>query len=292
MTISGFGHALVLGWGLVAFAVQPLNAPPTEAMPVDLVPLSELTQLKAGTIKTTKLEEKKPVAEKVAEPKPVPAPEAKPVDKPELKPTAAVPPPPPPPADKSLERLIDKMVTPEPTPAPNPVRVPEPPKRPPIPKQQVQKLDTPTETRAPQRTFDPGRVAALLDRRTPQRPHAAAEETSRQTTLGAPTGLDQRLSQSEIDALRAQIQACWNPPVGAEEAEKLIVRLRIQFKPDGTLTREPELLNRGTSPYFTVAAESAMRAVRRCQPYTLPAAKYEVWKDVEVTFDPRDMFRG
>jgi colicin import membrane protein len=97
---------------------------------------------------------------------------------------------------------------------------------------------------------------------------------------------------SEIDALRAQIQACWNPPVGAEEAEKLIVRLRIQFKPDGTLSREPELLNRGTSSYFTVAAESAMRAVRRCQPYTMPAAKYDVWKDVEVTFDPRDMFRG
>jgi hypothetical protein len=24
----------------------------------------------------------------------------------------------------------------------------------------------------------------------------------------------------------------------------------------------------------------------------MPVAKYEAWKDVEVTFDPRDMFRG
>jgi len=24
----------------------------------------------------------------------------------------------------------------------------------------------------------------------------------------------------------------------------------------------------------------------------MPIAKYDVWKDVEVTFDPRDMFRG
>jgi colicin import membrane protein len=41
-----------------------------------------------------------------------------------------------------------------------------------------------------------------------------------------------------------------------------------------------------------VAAESARRAILRCQPYRLPIAKYDVWKDVEVNFDPRDMFRG
>jgi colicin import membrane protein len=107
-----------------------------------------------------------------------------------------------------------------------------------------------------------------------------------------PTGFAQRLTQSEIDALRAQIQACWNPPTGAEEADKLIVRLRIQFNQDGTLAREPELMNRGESTFFRIAAEAAMRAVRRCQPYTLPAHKYDVWKDVEVNFDPRDMSGG
>jgi hypothetical protein len=42
-----------------------------------------------------------------------------------------------------------------------------------------------------------------------------------------------------------------------------------------------------------VAAESAMSAVKKCAPYSfMPVAKYEAWKDVEVTFDPRDMFRG
>jgi colicin import membrane protein len=36
-----------------------------------------------------------------------------------------------------------------------------------------------------------------------------------------------------------------------------------------------------------------LRAVRRCAPYSfMPITKYDVWKDVEVTFDPRDMFRG
>lgn len=51
-------------------------------------------------------------------------------------------------------------------------------------------------------------------------------------------------------------------------------------------------MNRGSHPIFRIAAESAMRAIRRCQPYHLPLSKYEVWRDVEVTFDPRDMFRG
>ena len=291
--ISGTAHALVLGWGLIAFAVAPLDAPRTEAMPVDLVPLSELTQLKAGTLKKLESEAKKPVVEKVAEAKPVPVPEAKPTEKPEIKPTAAAPPPPPPEVD-SIPELIDKMVKPEPAPAPVPeqARVPEPPKRPPIPKQKPKPPEATAEARTPERAFDPNRVAALLDRRTPQRERATGEELSRTANLGVPTGLTQRLTQSEIDALRAQIQACWNPPVGAEEAEKLIVRLRIQFRPDGNLSHEPVLMNRGDSPYFRVAAEAAMRAVRRCQPYTLPAHKYDVWKDVEVTFDPRDMFRG
>jgi colicin import membrane protein len=281
----------VLGWGLVLFAVTPVEAPKTEAMPVDLVPISELTELKAGTLKKTAVEEpKKQVAEKVAEPKPTPLIEAKPADKPEVKPTAAAPPPPPPPPTDALEKLIDKMVTPELAPAQ--VRVPEPPKRPPIPKQQPKPPEATADARTPQRTFDPNRIAALLDKRDPTRKQQAAPEVSPQATLGAPTGIGQRLTQSEIDALRAQIQACWNPPTGAEEAEKLIVRLRIQFKQDGTLSREPELMNRTTGTYFQIATESAMRAVRRCQPYTLPAHKYDVWKDVEVTFDPRDMFGG
>jgi colicin import membrane protein len=291
--ISGTAHALVLGWGLIHFAVAPLEAPRTPAMPVELVPISELTELRAGTLKKLAPDADKPVVEKIAEPKPAPVPEAKPTEKPDVKQTAAVPPPPPPPEPESIPDLIDKTARQEPAPAPKPeqARVPEPPKRPPIPKQKP-KPETTADARTPERRFDPGRIAALLDRRTPQRERAAGDELSRTATLGAPAGLAQRLTQSEIDALRAQIQACWNPPVGAEEAEKLIIRLRIQFRLDGTLSQEPALLNRGDSPYFRVAAEAAMRAVRRCQPYTLPAHKYDVWKDVEVTFDPRDMFRG
>jgi len=32
--------------------------------------------------------------------------------------------------------------------------------------------------------------------------------------------------------------------------------------------------------------------MRQCQPYNLPSAKYEAWKDVDVGFRLADMFGG
>ncbi|EJW12482.1 TolA protein [Rhodovulum sp. PH10] len=143
-----------------------------------------------------------------------------------------------------------------------------------------------------QQTFDPSRIAALLDKRDAQRQAATGDTLNQTASLGLPTGRAAMLTQSEIDALRAQIQACWNPPAGAMEGSELIVKVRLMLRQDGSLEADPVLLNRGSHPYFQVAAESALRAIRRCQPYRLPIAKYQIWKDVEVTFDPRDMYRG
>jgi len=291
MAVSSVAHAVVLGWGLLTFAPNPLEAPLTEAMPVDLVPLDEITRTRQGSLKAPKPEEIKPAAEKVEQPKQQPEVEKKAEKKPEIKPAA-----PPQPSeemkkeakkeepksdpikdlivkDDALEQAKDTKKTP---PKKEQPKVAEKPKAPPV----------------KQRNFNPDQIAALLDKREPQRQQSSAEQVSRSQSLGVSSGNSPRLTQSEIDALRAQIQACWNPPVGAENAQELVVRVRIQFRTDGSLSAEPTLINRGSSPYFQVAAESAMRAVRRCAPYTLPAAKYEVWKDVEVTFDPRDMFRG
>jgi colicin import membrane protein len=132
---------------------------------------------------------------------------------------------------------------------------------------------------------------ALLDKRDQRRQATAGEVINSTPALGTQTGRAASLSQSEIDALRAQIQACWNPPAGAVDGKDLIVKVRLMLNQDGTLSGEPSVVNRGDGA-FQIAAESAMRAIRRCQPYKLPIAKYEVWKDVEVTFDPRDMYRG
>jgi colicin import membrane protein len=41
-----------------------------------------------------------------------------------------------------------------------------------------------------------------------------------------------------------------------------------------------------------VFAESALRAVERCQPYSLPVEKYEVWKDIDLGFRLDDLYGG
>jgi hypothetical protein len=43
--------------------------------------------------------------------------------------------------------------------------------------------------------------------------------------------------------------------------------------------------------YYRAAADSALRAVRnpQCNPLDLPPQKYELWKTIVVTFDPRKM---
>lgn len=306
-TISAALHGAVLAWGLIAFATKPLSAPPPEFISTDIISAADFSQITNGIKTAPKAEVPKPLVEKVAEAKPVEEQNAKLVEnKPEIVATADQVQPTKPPEPKKAE----------PKPVPQPQSKPEPkqafakepePKIDPIaealkkdtkkpdPKTQ-QKAETPpkkVEPQKPQPKFDASRIAALLDKRDPQRKSATGETLSQTPSLGTATGRAATLSQNELDALRARLRECWNVPVGVAEARDLIVTVRIMFKQDGSLQTDPRLMNSGSHPAFQVAAESALRAVRSCAPFSfLPVAKYEAWKDVIVDFDPRDMFRG
>lgn len=307
LTISVTGHAAMLLWALVSFSAKPFEVSQADSLPVDIISETDFSQMMAGSKTAPKAEKPKPIVDKLAEPKEARDDTPKVSDKQEIVTASSEPTPPPMPEPKPPE--------PKPVPVPpqtrtetKPEKAKTEPKVDPIaealkkeeakkpqekPKpQQARKEPTPPKKTPPQPRFDPAKVAALLDKRDPRRHAASGDVLNSTASLGVPTGNAPRLSQSEIDALRAQIQACWNPPAGAADAKDLIVKVRLMLNQDGSLLGEPIVLNRGGSPFFQVAAESAMRAIRRCQPYRLPIAKYEVWKDVEVTFDPRDMFRG
>jgi colicin import membrane protein len=75
------------------------------------------------------------------------------------------------------------------------------------------------------------------------------------------------------------------------DAKDLSVVLQFSLNRDGSVSGQPILVNRVSSPLFQVAVESAMRAVVGCQPFRLPAAKYEAWQEVEVKFNS-EMFGG
>ena len=285
IAVSALAHAVVLGWGLITFAPSAFERRATESMPIDLVPISEVTQLQKGTRSAPKQEQPKQVAEKVAEPKQ--APEVKKTNNPESK-TAAAPPPPPPPPQESKPKPEAKKeeVKPE---AKSEVAAPTPPKKqPPRPKTpDVAQAYTPTK----QRDFNTDQIAALLDRRQPQQ--RTAERTSPTGALGAQSGSAPQLSMSELDALRRKIEQCWNVLPGAGNSDRVVVELRVLFREDGTLAATPKVLNPQNAPGFQAVAESAIRAVIQCQPYTmLSPAKYDVWKDIEMGFIPPGADRG
>ena len=136
-------------------------------------------------------------------------------------------------------------------------------------------------------------LAALLDKRDPKRSAATGNDLNSAPTLGAASGNAAQLSQSEIDALRARLMGLWNPPVGIQNPQDFVIRVRIRLGRDGKLSAPPIVLTSGTGTLFSSARDSAVRAVFQGQPFDmLRPEHYETWKDIEVTFDPRDMFRG
>jgi colicin import membrane protein len=309
LTISSAVHASALLWAVLTFAANPLEAPPSDSLPVDIISTSEFTQMMQGQKTAKKQDSPKPLVEREGERKAVPEPVQKVTERKEVEATRNEPKPPVPPEEKPEQKAEQKPEPPKPQqkaeakPEQKPEQKVDPiaealekadqkPKKE-EPKKPVEaKAEPPKPKPKPQPKFDPSKISALLDKREAQRHAITGQEVNRTASLGVPTGNAATLSQSEIDALRAQIQACWNPPPGALDARELIVQVRLQLNRDGSVSAEPQVLNRGSHPQFQVAAESAKRAIRRCAPYKMPIAKYDIWQDVEVTFDPRDMYRG
>ena len=99
------------------------------------------------------------------------------------------------------------------------------------------------------------------------------------------------LTGGETNTLMFAIQQCWNVPVGLENDSSNIITMGIKLTQDGRLEGEPKRLapNTGSGAGILQAYEAARRALIRCQPYDLPAEKYETWRDIEIVFNPEQM---
>lgn len=100
------------------------------------------------------------------------------------------------------------------------------------------------------------------------------------------------LSSSELDALRQQVASCWNVAAGARDAQDLIVDVHVELD-DGAVVKVASIVG-GTksSPYFRVASDSAVRALKnpRCSPLKIPKNKLAKMKAFTFRFNPKDMF--
>ena len=291
LTISAMLHAALLLWGIISFAARPLEARPNDALPIDIISDKQFSEITKGVKNGAKDKLPAPLVEKVGDPKPVDDSTAKPVDKKEL--TAAKTDAPPPPAEqpapKPAEAKPEKKEPPKIDPIAETLKKEEAKKK----AEEKAKAKAAAQQAKPQPQFDPTKIAALLDKREPTRQASVGDTLSPIPSLGKSDGRAAQLSQSEIDALRKRLGECWNPPAGARDAGQLKVVLRVLFKPDATVATPPQLVAGTPSPFGPAMAESAKRAILSCQPFTmLRADTYQLWKDIEITFDPREMFGG
>lgn len=335
LATSAVLHVLVLGAGIVSLSSpKPHDVLDVESLPVDIVPIEEITRVLEG-------DKKAPLAEK-----PAPTPTTRPPVVPDAQrfgdnsqDTQA--PPTPDPKPREVETAALPQASPEPAPRPEPVVEPEPapaaeaapqpptepePEPEPAPVDTAEAVDAALPDSAPRPEArprpQPTQTASIPERKEPAKPvtrqaqkpaeqndenvlddvaallnkekasGGGAKRSTEQAALGGERKTPgEKLSQSEMDALRQRLGSCWNIPAGAEDGDALRVSVRFRLDRSGNLEGRPEVVKGGASSGAgRIAAESAVRAVQKCEPFNLPADKYETWAEVIVNFDPSDMF--
>ena len=284
-------HVLVIGYGLVSFSTKAFESVPEESLPVDIISADQLAKVTAG-MKTGKKENPKPLAEKVAEAKPVDDAVGKITEKAPVV-TDTSPPPQPKVEEKPVEKKPDppKPVAEKPKEEPKPEKKPDPPKVDPIaealkkeekkppPKPVAQAAAKPPEPAKPkERAFDQTKIAALLDKRDPSRQAVTGDTLNSNAALGLAHGKAADNSATWGTLFKSQVERCWKKPYGGIESQKPEAAFAIRLKRDGRLEGMPVPEGTPATPYLRVYQESALRAIIECQPYNLPAAYFEEWK--------------
>jgi hypothetical protein len=318
---GGIAMSAVMHVGLLALIIIGLptlfrpHVPEEQPIVVELVtiaPETHATKVNPNLPKPNA----KPDTPVNAAPAPVPVPKPEPPP-----PTPAAPPsaqaPPPPAATQTPQPKAEAPPPPPPKPVEAPAPIPPPPKpevKPkPDKKQDSAAFDSllknlekaqPRQTTQAQPQPDTKQDAAAFDQllknleKNPAQPDPTAQPRRQQVAAAAPPSsqpkapLGSQLTASEIDLVREQLARCWNINAGARDAKDLVVEIRAQVNPDGTVTRADIVdTSQMSDPLYRAAAESARRTFFNpaCTPLKLPADKYATWKDLVVDFSPKDI---
>ena len=204
---------------------------------------------------------------------------------------------------KKEERLVSEQ-------APPAAKAKEKPDRIPLPeekkekKQLIKKKQNPEEIKPQIRQasefekkeiIDTNQIAALIDK-AKEEEAVKQKKSDKITQSSRKNSFATGLTLSQEDALRAQIFGCWSVPLGLPYDENLLVRIKLKLKKDGTIMKSEVLdhqrMNRPGQKFYKVLAESALRAVRLCQPLKVPPTGYEKWKELQLNFNPTEMLKG
>ncbi|MFQ6018589.1 MAG: cell envelope integrity protein TolA [Kiloniellaceae bacterium] len=261
--LSGLLHTLVMA--VLIFGLPVVVEPPTDTViPIEMVVLEE-------------------------EPAPEPEPEPKP------EPVAEEPPPKP-------EPPTPEAKPPPPEPEPEPEPAPPPPEAKPEPKKEIVQPLPPKPRRRPQIKLAkpkqpekrPDQLTSIL--RNVEKMKDAPRPRREQTAKAEPRGTSYSASAFErnemVHAIQRQLFRCWRLDPGARDAHDLVVEIRVTLNPDGSVRNANivDIVRTVQDSYFRSAAENARRAILTCSPFQLPPKKYNIWRQLTLRFNPREMF--
>jgi outer membrane biosynthesis protein TonB len=299
-------HGALLGLLLLGFSAAPKFADSPEAIAIETVTLSDLNQIANGEKDAKPAPQATPAPPPPPAPTPPPKPEAAPPPKPTPEPPKAETAPPkpaqPPKAEATPSPDAEPMPPerPEPTSPPPPkVAIQEAPVEPPVRPKFVdppseRPKDPAPEKPKPAHNFDPNAIAKLIGQGK-----TATAAPSQTAAAATPQGLPHHdaphMSMSMASALDAWLTEsylnCWTPPPGVPDGDTYVAQIKVVFNADGTLSGRPVLLNPPSDRAWRAHAESAMRAVRKCDPLKVPAEYmpfFDQWKVETIHFDPRE----
>ena len=273
-------------------APTPVEKPKTEDVPKPQEKPKPIPATEVAPAPTPK-EEVKPEPVKQADPKPTPA---KPAPTPPQDKTAAIDPTPEVKPDAVAEAIAKDPPTeetqlPNSAPAPEARPKPQPAQAESAKAPERKDADKPvkeasSKPKSDDKQFNADEISALLDKQKPS--GGGAKRSTQQSSLGGDKDQGQKLSKSEQGALESQLGGCWTLPAGLEGSENFIVVVRFNLNTSGKLDGRPSVEKSSGNRQFD---ESAVRAVQKCDMAGLqvPAGKQDIWSDIRVTFDPREM---
>lgn len=238
-----------------------------------------------------------PQPELKPEPTPPTPPEPTPPTPPEPAPTPPPPAPQPEPEPEIKDSDIDHILDEKPEEKPKETK-----KEPPKPKEEkaqltLEKKDQPKPKKDEPKKPDQKKVDKAFDNLLDELDKNDKKDNTRSTSSikGAPADkIGPTVTGTEIDAVRRTIARCWNINPGALGAKDLVVEIEMKLAPDGTVqtAKVTDMKRYRSDPAFRAAADSARQAVLdpNCNPLPLSPKKYDQWKDLTMSFDPKNMF--
>ena len=308
---SALAHLTLVALIIVISEVHPFRNQPPETVTVDIVTPEQVKQEEAKAEEKAQEEAK----EKPPEPKPdlklpkldftdkdkpdtAPKPAAKqqaaaPSPTPRASPEPAQRQPQPTEAPKPREANVQPQPQPQPPPPqqqqsqPPPQAMPQPMQPPPSQAEPQPQAAPPPAYQAPQPdvTVKYGVMLGL----PPELPVSLPKDAPKDDGGDAKDSIGAKLPPEIVAELRRHLRSCAKLPATLSPTDNVHIKLRTVFATDGTLAREPILIEAPPSAKGVALMKSAMSALQNCQPYKmLPPNLYEEWKVLDLPFSPRD----